>query len=140
MITLNILGCLWKKKNYFPILGHLKSFMSDSLQPLGCSPPGFCFHGISQARILEWVAISFSGDLPYPGIEPWSPALQAHCLPSEPPGNISVHIGLFIFFSFANDFVRINSENVHYLGKMSELFSDSVCIALGFISGNLCIN
>ena len=48
--------------------------------------------------------------------------------------------GYLFFFSFANDFVRINSENVHYLGKMSELFSDSVCIALGFISGNLCIN
>jgi len=32
---------------------------------------------ILQARILEWVAISFSGDLPDPGIEPRSPALQA---------------------------------------------------------------
>ena len=28
--------------------------------PLDCSPPGFSVHGISQARILEWVAISFS--------------------------------------------------------------------------------
>ena len=27
---------------------------------LGCSPPGSSVHGISQARILEWVAISFS--------------------------------------------------------------------------------
>ena len=26
------------------------------------------------------------GDLPDPGIEPWSPALQADTLPSEPPG------------------------------------------------------
>ena len=25
-----------------------------------CSPPGSSVHGISQARILEWVAISFS--------------------------------------------------------------------------------
>ena len=29
-----------------------------------------------QARILEWVAIPFSRDLPDPGIEPRSPALQ----------------------------------------------------------------
>ena len=29
-------------------------------------------HGILQARILEWVAISFSRDLPDPGIEPAS--------------------------------------------------------------------
>ena len=28
--------------------------------PLDCSPPGFSVHGVLQARILEWVAISFS--------------------------------------------------------------------------------
>ena len=28
--------------------------------PLDCSPPGSSVHGISQARILEWVAISSS--------------------------------------------------------------------------------
>ena len=29
--------------------------------PMDCSPPGSSVPGISQARILEWVAISFSG-------------------------------------------------------------------------------
>ena len=43
--------------------------------------------GILQARIMEWVAMPFPlGDLPNPGIEPRSPALQADSLPSEPPG------------------------------------------------------
>ena len=28
--------------------------------PVDCSPPGSSAHGILQARILEWVAISFS--------------------------------------------------------------------------------
>ena len=28
--------------------------------PVDCSPPGRCVHGILQARILEWVVISFS--------------------------------------------------------------------------------
>ena len=28
--------------------------------PMECSPPGSSVHGISLARILEWVAISFS--------------------------------------------------------------------------------
>ena len=42
--------------------------------------------GIFQARILEWVAIPSSGDLPNPGIKPKSPALQADSLPSEVPG------------------------------------------------------
>ena len=54
--------------------------------PMDCSLPGFSVHGIFQARVLEWVSTSFSGDLPEPGIEPRSSALQADSLPSEPPG------------------------------------------------------
>ena len=44
---------------------------------MGCSPSGSLVHGILQARVLEWVAISSPGDLPDPGMEPGSPALQA---------------------------------------------------------------
>ena len=29
--------------------------------PMDCSLPGFSIHGIFQARVLEWVAIAFSG-------------------------------------------------------------------------------
>ena len=36
---------------------------------MDCSPPGSSVHGISQARILEWPAISPPGDLPDPRIE-----------------------------------------------------------------------
>ena len=46
----------------------------------------YTVHGILQARILEWVAIPFSGDCPSPGIEPRSPILQVDSLPAEPPG------------------------------------------------------
>ena len=49
---------------------------------MDCSPPGFSF-GISQAGILEWAAIPFSGDLPSPGIERRCLALQADSLPSH---------------------------------------------------------
>ena len=55
--------------------------------PTLCDPMDYTVHGILQARILEWVAVSFSGDLPNPGIEPRSPALQADSLPVEPPGS-----------------------------------------------------
>ena len=37
--------------------------------PMDCSPPGSSVHGILQARILEWVAMPSSRDLPNPGIE-----------------------------------------------------------------------
>ena len=33
---------------------------------MDCSPPGFSVHGIFQARILEWVAISSSRGFPQP--------------------------------------------------------------------------
>ena len=56
--------------------------------PVDCSPSGSSIHGILQARMLEWVAISFSRDLLDPGIEPRSPALQADALTSEPPGKL----------------------------------------------------
>ena len=36
------------------------SVMSDSWDPVDCSLPGSSVHGILQARILEWVVISFS--------------------------------------------------------------------------------
>ena len=38
------------------LLSHVQLFGD----PMGCSPPGFSVHGISQARILKGVAISFS--------------------------------------------------------------------------------
>ena len=34
--------------------------------PMGCSSPGSPVHGVFQARILEWVAISFSGGSSWP--------------------------------------------------------------------------
>ena len=63
--------------------------------PMDCSLPGCSVHGILQARTLEQVVFSFSGDLPHPGIEPRSPALQVGSLPSEPAGkpqNVSEQI------------------------------------------------
>ena len=47
------------------------------------APPSMGF-----SRQEYWSGLPFpsSGDLPYPGIEPRSPALQAHALTSEPPG------------------------------------------------------
>ena len=39
--------------------------MSDSCNPMDYSLPGSSVHGISQARVLEWVAISFSNKRAY---------------------------------------------------------------------------
>ena len=42
------------------------SVVSDSLRPVHCSPPSSSVYGILQARILEWVAISFSRGSSWP--------------------------------------------------------------------------
>ena len=57
--------------------------------PMDCSPPGSSVHGILHGGILEWVAMPSSRDLPNPGIEPRSPALQADSLQSEPSGKLT---------------------------------------------------
>ena len=49
--------------------------------PMDYNPPGSSVYRISQARILELVAISISRDLPHPAIEPSSPEfLEVPCL------------------------------------------------------------
>ena len=45
--------------------------------PMDNSQPDFSVHGILQARILEWVAISSPWDFPDPGIKPMSPKSPA---------------------------------------------------------------
>ena len=52
--------------------------------PMDCSQPGSTVHGISQARIMEWVAISFSGESFWPRDGTRSPALQADST-TDPP-------------------------------------------------------
>ena len=57
--------------------------------PVDWSPPGSSVHGISQARIPEWVAIPYPGDLPNLGIEPTSlefPVLADEFFIAAPPG------------------------------------------------------
>ena len=67
------------------LLSHVHGTLCD---PTDCSLPGFSVHGIFQATVLQWVAVSFPEDLPSPGIKPRSPTLQADTLISEPVGKL----------------------------------------------------
>ena len=51
-----------------------------------CNAPGSSVHGISQARILDWLPFPFPGDTPNPSIEPASPALAGGFFTTEPSG------------------------------------------------------
>ena len=52
--------------------------------PMDCSPPASYVHGISQVRILEWVAISFSRGFSRPRNLTESPPLAGRFFTTEP--------------------------------------------------------
>ena len=69
--TLNKVGkeltsqtCFLYYDSFFVVIAAVQALSRVWLfgDPVDCSPPDFSVHGISQARILQWVAISFSGD------------------------------------------------------------------------------
>ena len=61
--------------------------MSDSCTPMDCSPLGSSVHGISQARILEWVAFPSPGDLTSQGAHPHLLNWQVDSLPLSHQGS-----------------------------------------------------
>ena len=64
-----------------PLLSRVWVSMTRGLQPARL----LC-HGISQARVLECAAISFSRGPPHPGTKLASPALAGGFFPTVPPG------------------------------------------------------
>ena len=53
--------------------------------PMDCCPPGSPVHGIFQARILEWFAISFSRGSSWPRDQTQVSCITGDSLPNEPP-------------------------------------------------------
>ena len=78
------------------------------------SPPGFTVHGISQARILEWVALPFS-------IE----SIECHFFLNE-----AQYLDMFIYMPGPGYFVNTNSFNPHNnaMRICHSYFIDEVCI------------
>ena len=79
---------LKKKKKHFPtaLAFHIPSIVKEPVKLFGhvwLSPPSMEF---SRQEYQGGLPFPSPGDLPNPGIEPRSPALQADTLPSEPPG------------------------------------------------------
>ena len=84
--------------------------------PMDSSLPGSFVNGILQARILEWVSISFSRTLSDPGIEPMSPAQTGGFFttepPGKPPGNMYDHLNRIMFALTVNK--RKNLDISHW--------------------------
>ena len=56
--------------------------------PMGCSPPSSSAHGILQARILEWVAISSSRGSSRPRDGTQVSCIAGEFFTTEPPGKL----------------------------------------------------
>ena len=90
--------------------------------PMACSLSGSSIHGIFQARVLEWVAISFSRVSSQLRDGNGSPPLQTETLPAEPSGkpiipgrllkkkNPGSYLQNFLFFSSC-----VEAKNLYFL-------------------------
>ena len=64
--------------------------LACSVDPMDFSPPGSSVHGILQARILEWVAISFSRGSSRPRDQTLVSCIAGRFFTTDPPGEASV--------------------------------------------------
>ena len=67
----------------------------------------YCLSHQGSPRILEYVAVPCPGDLPYPGIKPESPALQADSSPAELPGKPIIKSFQFMIYFLTKSFSKI---------------------------------
>ena len=87
---------------------------------MDCSPPAFSVCGIFRARILEWIAISYSTGSSWPWIKPESPALADESFTTEPPGKPQISQQPFM-----------NSETLYSYGGIILFTSDYLLHAQG---------
>ena len=88
----------WIFLNVKMLVAQLSQTLCD---PMDCSPSGFSVHGIFQARILEWFAISFSRGSSPPRIWTWVSCIAGRFFNRWAIGEIFTvsHSILYIFLS-----------------------------------------
>ena len=79
-------GCVCSVAEFCPTL----------CDPMDCSSSGSTVHRISQARMLEWVSVSYSRGPSWPE-SPVAPALAGEFFTTVPPGEPSPRILAWIF-------------------------------------------
>ena len=82
--------------------------MSYSCDPMDCRPPGSSVHGILQARILEWVAISFSRRSSQPKNQMWVSCTAGRFFTNWAMRD--AHIFFFFFWYNQTQIWKLNEE------------------------------
>ena len=98
--------CVWARERT-----HAQSHLT-LCYPTACSPPDSSVHGISQARILEWAAVSFSGIFPSQGLNP-PPCITGRFLTTEPPGkpHLTCMVDIILLAQFTKSFANFIGTN-----------------------------
>ena len=103
--------------------------------PLDCSPPGSSVHGISQVRILVWVAISFSRGSSWPRdqnciscmscvgrqiLYHWATGLTVLCVM-----RVYVHLNMYIHthMYISCTYVHMYNQYNYYVKQICALFA-----------------
>ena len=98
-------------KSFLHLRASMLSLVWLFCDPMDCSPPGISVHGISQARILERVIISFSRGSSWPKDWIWVSCVfcigQMDSLPLSPEYIINPWCKYISFFGCLNFLVRI---------------------------------
>ena len=100
-LTVCFLGGFYKSEGVYARGLSRVPLLSD---PADCSPPGSSVRGMSQARILEWVAISFSRGSFQPRDQTWVSRFAGRFftteLPGKPHGASKLNSPAELFFIF----------------------------------------
>ena len=84
---------------------------------MGCSPPGPFVHGISQARILEWVTMSLSRGSFWPKDQTHIPGLAGRSFATEPPGKPLIRVTLLLCFICWGFYLKLELHSYTYFWK-----------------------
>ena len=105
-----------------------------SLQVLLLQPTAGSSLSMGFSRQGHWSGLPFlfSGDLPDPGIEPWSPVLQANSLPSELQGIFRLVFNLLSSFYAASVFCFQTAVHFQVLSR-THLYMNIYAIYYNFI-------
>ena len=117
---------------------HVCSVVSDVCDPEDCSQLGSSVRGISQARILVWVAIPIPRGLPKPGIELWSsvsPALADRFFITAPPEGSSSKV--MRFWGNYSDFVHLFFTVGHFPPWNESLRGQGHCLIYPLVPQHL---
>ena len=88
--------------------------------PMDCSLPGSSVHGVFQARVLEWVAISFFRGPSWPSDRTQVSCIAGRHFTSEPPGKPTKALCMYIKGS---DYISLSSLSGSWASCVSAMIS-----------------